>query len=261
MTLLSAQESRRRRKEYIDTLERKLRHCQTENDNLRSRLEALEKNNADLVNEVKTLKGDTINDNRSSTAVIVDRHRQQVQSAQGPHSGGVTLTALFLLFAVLIPSIPVWSGLNFFGCMIRFPATLDNGSGSILFDGERYSPIRSQIFDESTTRVEHDLEMEKPLTTTTNSHSRLLQSDYSDTNEYHDFAFAAQFLGQFKTICPVEPTVRTLRLFQLFLQWQIAGTNSTCDVEIGSSAIAVEVSGEQGPIAPPAIAELGEKFS
>lgn len=52
----SAMESRRKRKEYIDNLERRVKHCTDLNHGLRKKVDKLTKENKSLVNQLKTMK-------------------------------------------------------------------------------------------------------------------------------------------------------------------------------------------------------------
>ena len=53
---ISAQESRRKKKEYLDSLELKLQTSITENSDLKKRLETLENNNKTLISQITKLQ-------------------------------------------------------------------------------------------------------------------------------------------------------------------------------------------------------------
>ncbi|XP_074032273.1 cyclic AMP response element-binding protein A isoform X2 [Leptinotarsa decemlineata] len=53
---ISAQESRRKKKEYMDQLERKVEHLVNENSNYREKIESLEDSNTNLLNQLERLQ-------------------------------------------------------------------------------------------------------------------------------------------------------------------------------------------------------------
>lgn len=56
MFQISAQESRRKKKEYMDQLERKVELLVSENSDYRKRVESLEDSNANLMNQLTKLQ-------------------------------------------------------------------------------------------------------------------------------------------------------------------------------------------------------------
>lgn len=85
---LSAQESRRKRKEYMETLERRIDGVRGENDKLRKKMQSLESENRSLLSQLRRL--------------------QQGHSAARnvATQTSVCLTALLLLFVVFLPATP-----------------------------------------------------------------------------------------------------------------------------------------------------------
>lgn len=74
---VSAQDSRRRKKEYIDNMEDRVRACTEENNQLHKRIEQLETQNKTLASQMKRLHqiiingGFTTRQNQTSTAMMV----------------------------------------------------------------------------------------------------------------------------------------------------------------------------------------------
>ena len=74
---LSAQDSRKRKKEYLDTMEDRVRACTDENEQLHKRIELLETQNKTLAGQLKRLHqiivngGFTTRQNQTSTAMMV----------------------------------------------------------------------------------------------------------------------------------------------------------------------------------------------
>ena len=74
---VSAQDSRKRKKEYLDSMEDRVRACSEENDELHKRIEQLESQNKTLASQLKRLHqiivsgGFTTRQNQTSTAMMV----------------------------------------------------------------------------------------------------------------------------------------------------------------------------------------------
>lgn len=74
---VSAQDSRRRKKEYLDNMEDRVRACTEENSQLHKRIEQLESQNKTLASQLKRLHqiivngGFTTRQNQTSTAMMV----------------------------------------------------------------------------------------------------------------------------------------------------------------------------------------------
>lgn len=74
---VSAQDSRKRKKEYLDSMEDRVRQCTEENDELHKRIEQLESQNKTLASQLKRLHpiivsgGFTTRQNQTSTAMMV----------------------------------------------------------------------------------------------------------------------------------------------------------------------------------------------
>ena len=74
---VSAQDSRKRKKEYLDSMEDRVRQCSEENDELHKRIEQLESQNKTLASQLKRLHqiivsgGFTTRQNQTSTAMMV----------------------------------------------------------------------------------------------------------------------------------------------------------------------------------------------
>ena len=74
---VSAQDSRKRKKEYLDNMEDRVRACTDENEQLHKRIEQLESQNKTLAGQLKRLHqiivngGFTTRQNQTSTAMMV----------------------------------------------------------------------------------------------------------------------------------------------------------------------------------------------
>merc|ERR1719355_390669 len=74
---VSAQDSRKRKKEYLDNMEDRVRACTDENEQLHKRIEQLESQNKTLASQLKRLHqiivngGFTTRQNQTSTAMMV----------------------------------------------------------------------------------------------------------------------------------------------------------------------------------------------
>jgi len=82
----SAMESRRKRKEYIENLERRVKHCTDLNYGLRKKVDKLTKENKSLVNQLKTMK----------EFIAASFHQSRTAST------GTCLAVLLLSFALLV---------------------------------------------------------------------------------------------------------------------------------------------------------------
>merc|ERR1711990_1178711 len=74
---VSAQDSRKRKKEYLDNMEDRVRACSDENSELQQRIEQLETQNKTLASQLKRLHNIIVNrgfqtrENKTSTAMMV----------------------------------------------------------------------------------------------------------------------------------------------------------------------------------------------
>ena len=96
---ISAQESRRKKKEYVDSLEKRMDNYINENVELKKRLEDLELNNKSLLSELKKMQASLESSNQSDLIEIGAAHNSSSQF-------GTLLMVVVLFFAVVLG---VWS--------------------------------------------------------------------------------------------------------------------------------------------------------
>ena len=96
---ISAQESRRKKKEYVDSLEKRMDNYINENVELKKRLEDLELNNKSLLSQLQKMQASLENSNQSDLIEINSAHNST-------NRFGTLLMVLVLFFAVVLG---VWS--------------------------------------------------------------------------------------------------------------------------------------------------------
>lgn len=97
---ISAQESRRKKKEYVDSLEKRMDNYINENVELKKRLEDLELNNKSLLTQLQKMQASLENSNQSD---LIEISSAQTNST---NQFGTLLMVLVLFFAVVLG---VWS--------------------------------------------------------------------------------------------------------------------------------------------------------
>ncbi|XP_020909945.1 cyclic AMP-responsive element-binding protein 3-like protein 2 isoform X2 [Exaiptasia diaphana] len=126
---ISAQESRRKKKEYMETLEKRVEKCSSENMDLRKKLDGLENTNRSLINQLQKLQS-MINNTKT--------HRQV--SARSTQTS-TCLMVVVLCFAVFIGS---WSPLTKNGLTLPSPAESDRTVAKYSVDYSTPS-VRSRV--------------------------------------------------------------------------------------------------------------------
>ncbi|KAM8883959.1 cyclic AMP-responsive element-binding protein 3-like protein 2 [Synchiropus picturatus] len=120
---ISAQESRRKKKEYMDTLEKKVENCSNENNELRRKVESLECANKSLLQQLKSLQ-----------AAVAGKIHKSCRAAG-------TQTSSCLMVVVLCFSL-------FLGSF--YPGSLTDGSS---MTGSDHSPKQLAMKDSYSTTV------------------------------------------------------------------------------------------------------------
>lgn len=111
---ISAQESRRKKKEYVDSLEKRMENYINENVELKKRLESLEINNKSLLHQLQKIKSSiegTASDTKAldfneDAATAAAPQNKDVLNIQSANQFGTLLMVLVLFFTVLLG---VWS--------------------------------------------------------------------------------------------------------------------------------------------------------
>jgi len=126
----------------METLEQQIEGYQTENSSLKRRIDVLEKTNQSLMGQLKKLQQQftPVTSPTSATALFVGNgHNSASDGSTTTRTGSsthhtVSLAAVFLLFAVMIPAMPVWPSVfrNAFiaNSMMAKSSSIDDASSS-----------------------------------------------------------------------------------------------------------------------------------
>lgn len=165
---ISAQESRRKKKEYLETLEKKVEAYNSENSDLKKKVEQLEKNNRSLLGQLQKLQ-----------ALVSKVPRPSSPTTQT----GTCLMVLVLFFAVFVGT---WSPLTW---------SVGYSSSSVAAGQPSQSPSPLNLPAEQVMGPDIQKPMSDPYSTP-NMRSRVLLSTKDDQEEpygphipfsYHDF--------------------------------------------------------------------------
>lgn len=142
---MSAKESRKRKQEYVDNLEKRVKLCSDHNRRLEQKVDSLEKQNNSLMNQLKNLhaviKASSISDMLSSIQNIVPLSQKQAQP-------GTFVMVLALSFAlILVPHISPFFRLSESGQLELNEKSI--GSGRMLL----YSAPESKLYSREYSKV------------------------------------------------------------------------------------------------------------
>ncbi|XP_062991135.1 cyclic AMP-responsive element-binding protein 3-like protein 2 [Elgaria multicarinata webbii] len=148
---ISAQESRRKKKEYMDSLEKKVESCSNDNSELRKKVEVLENTNRTLLQQLQRLQ-----------AIVAGKVSRSCKAAST--QTGTCLMVVVLCFAIIFGSFPQSYGPNSSITKAALPAqhsTPESYTASIvrsrsLLTYEGPHPLEEQPFlDRSNGRDRH----------------------------------------------------------------------------------------------------------